>query len=124
MGELNNQAPGNNPGYVYLAKRGTVYKVGHTSSIFWRLKTIDQVVTPYEARQFPVEIVWSLKCADQITTERALQQRLAPYHTGVGEWFDLSNEVVEWICQQTEASACEGYEPKRYRRPDGQRYGR
>src|SRR5688572_8163489 len=115
MGIYNKQAPGDNPGYVYLLRRGPAYKIGHTHSIFWRLKTIKDVVTPYAVRQFPVEVLWTLQCADQVTTERALQQRFAQYHTGTGEWFYLPDAAVGWICQQTEASACEGYDPKRYR---------
>lgn len=125
MGIYNKQAPGDNPGYVYLLRRGPAYKIGHTSSIFWRLKTINDVVTPYAVRQFPVEVLWKLQCADQVTTERALQQRFARYHTGTGEWFYLPDDAAGWICEQTdEAALCEGYDPKRYHRPDGRKFGR
>lgn len=122
MAKNNKQAPGDNPGFVYLIRRGPYYKVGHTNMMYWRLKTIDQAVTPSDARQYPVEEVWSIECADKITTERALHQRFAQYHAGFGEWFFLPTDVVNWLCRQTEASICEGYDSTRHHRPDSTRY--
>ncbi len=116
MGTNNKQAPGDNPGYVYLIRRGLFYKAGHAQSVYLRLKTIKDVVTPIEARMYPVEVIWSLYCSDKITTERALHQRLVGYHCGVGEWFILPVAIVEWVCGQTEAEICAKYDPKQYRR--------
>ena len=122
MGSFNKQSPGDSPGFVYMARRGPFVKVGHTKLMVDRLRTIKDVSTPPAARQYPVEIIWSLECTDQVTTERALHQRLESYHVS-HEWFILPDGIVRWIGSQTEAGICEGYDPKRYRRTDSSRYG-
>ena len=118
MGDYNKQAPGDNPGYVYMARRGPYVKIGHTFSIGNRLRTINDVVTPKAARVYPVEVIWSLHCADQITTERALHQRFMQYHAGSGEWFLLPDEEVAWVMAQTEEAICVEYNPADFRRTD------
>lgn len=117
MALINKQSPGDTPGYVYLMRRGPYFKIGQTSFVEGRLKEAKDMVQPTEAKEYPAEIVWSLKCADKITAERALHQRFQQYHCGVGEWFLLPPDAVEWVCSRDEAGLSEGYDPKTYKRP-------
>lgn len=124
MADINKQSPGDTPGYVYLMRRGHYFKIGHTYWVDVRLHEAKNMTTPTEAWVYPAEMVWSIKCADKITTERALLQRFAQYHCGVGEWFLLPCDAVEWICGRDEAGLCEGYDLTRYSRHDGRHYGK
>ena len=111
------QCPGDNPGFIYLLKRGPYYKIGQTYDLEKRLKVADGMTTPFKARQFPIELVWSIQCTDKITAERSLHQHYQQYHCGVGEWFLLPDEVVALICSQSEAEICATYDHASYRRP-------
>lgn len=111
------QAPGDNPGFVYLIRRGIYYKVGHAVNLEARLKVMPGMTTPYKARQYPIELVWSLYCTDKITAERALQQRFAAQYSGIGEWYFLSDADVEWIISRSEREICADYDALSYTRP-------
>ena len=116
MGSLNKQTPGNIPGYVYLLHRDNgQYKIGRSYCPEMRVKELK-----YQ-EGIQGELIWTLKCVDMVTTERAFHQRLVQYHVN-REFFSLPDDIVDWVCQQTEASVCEGYDPQRYCRPDGKGY--
>lgn len=117
MANHKSQAPGDNPGFVYLVKRGPFYKIGQTCNIQNRMRIMPSDWAPEGAYKFPIELIWTLGCADKITTERALQQRHMEYYSGIGEWFELPDDVVEWICKQDESGLCVSYDPSVYRRP-------
>lgn len=104
------------PGFVYLGLRDDgAYKLGRSELPSERIYAL-------RCQGHKVTLIWTLRCADMVTTERALQQRWARYYSGEGEWFLLPEDIVAWVCQQTEASACEGYDPSTYCRPDSRRY--
>lgn len=116
MGKYNKQAPGDTPGYVYLLHcENGLYKVGRSA---WPETRVTELRHQNGIRG---TLLWKLQCADMVTTERALHQRLAQYHAN-RELFDLPAVVVEWLCQQTEASACEGYDPSQFKRTDARGY--
>lgn len=97
-------------GYVYLLRsEDGEYKIGQSKNPAKRAKYIN-----YAHRR--VTLLWSLKCNDPTTTERAMHVRFREYHI-THEWFDLPNSAVEWIKAQTEEGLCEGYNGN-YGRPD------
>jgi hypothetical protein len=112
------QSPGDTPGYVYMVRRGLFYKIGHAQCPEVRARQVHETTSPPGTRGHPSVLIWSLRCKDQITAERALRMRFICYHTKIGEWFELPDEAVEWICRQDEVGICEGYDPACYRRVD------
>lgn len=112
MAKQNKQAPGDNPGYIYLAQRDDgLYKIGHSQISETRIVELRRQCG------WRSVLIWKLACIDKITTERALHMRYEAQHDAQ-EWFNLSAADVEWLTQQTEASICEGYDPTTFIRLD------
>lgn len=101
MGYSVTHTPGDSPGIVYLMRRGPYYKIGRTVNLKRRLQTVRIAITPTEARNFSIELVWTIECKDQFFAEKALHRRLDRYRADCGEWFLLPENEIAWICQQT-----------------------
>lgn len=115
MNTRRNSAPGDNPGFVYLALRDDgLYKIGRSYDPPERIKFL-QYYSGWRS-----ELIWKLACADQVTTERALHMRFGSQHAG-REWFVLSAIDVAWLIEQTEQTICEGYSGD-FARLDGRRW--
>lgn len=106
MGQVNRQKPGDNSGYVYLMLgEDGLYKIGHSS---WPQTRMNEL----RHNGWKASLVWQLLCVDQITTERSLHNRFRHLHV-VSERFELSQEDVAWLVQQTEESICADYDHSR-----------
>lgn len=83
------------PGYVYLLKAGSYYKIGRASDISRRLAQFG-VQLP-----FPFECLHTVACSDMIKAEQYLHAKFASKR-GNGEWFNLDDNDVRWICSVTQ----------------------
>jgi hypothetical protein len=74
-------------GYVYLVQAGDFIKVGIARDVKRRIDLM-QVGCP-----FKIELIAAIPCADPRKIERALHDKLKPYHSR-GEWYvALRSEV-------------------------------
>lgn len=77
-------------GFVYLVKCQTLYKIGSTKNPTKRLRGL-QSSTP-----FPLELLHTILCRDVRTCEILLHLEFKSKHVR-GEWFELSEEDVNYI---------------------------
>src|ERR1041385_7017769 len=80
----------NRPGFVYLLRRRDgIFKIGSSMNVEVRCATL-------HAGYGDLEIVHSFPAADRYTAERLLHRYLSHYCVR-GEWYDLSEYLVNWI---------------------------
>lgn len=78
-------------GYVYLAKSDTGhYKIGRSKNPWGRIKHFDTIMP------VKVEIIHLIWCDNMIDCEKRLHA-IFRGNRGNGEWFNLSDEDVDWI---------------------------
>ena len=89
------------PGYIYLLHADTqsCYKIGMTTNLQRRMANI---LLP-----FPITMVHSIAVPDMVWAERHLHTRFADKRLN-GEWFNLDDDDVRWICSLTQLESAEG----------------
>lgn len=81
------------PGFVYLIRAtGTsLYKIGRSNSPVFRLRSLE-THSPHK-----LVLLHEIKSADSVQGERLLHQRFVD-HRVHGEWFELPQDAVDYIC--------------------------
>ena len=83
------------PGFIYVIKSGEYHKIGRTINLERRLRDISSTVGPIAE----LALVHSFGVDDTIQAEAELHERFSDKRIrGRGEWFDLSQEDVDYIC--------------------------
>lgn len=79
------------PGFVYVLRAGSFYKIGRAKSIDARIKQISLQLP------FPVELIHTIRARDYVALEQSLHRVFAGYRCN-GEWFQLRQDDADWLC--------------------------
>ena len=82
-------------GHVYLLKAGNYYKIGRTTDVSRRIIQLGLQLP------WPATLVHSIPVSHMAWAERHLHAKFYSKRTN-GEWFDLDDDDVRWICSLTQ----------------------
>lgn len=79
-------------GYVYFLRSGPYVKIGKTTNLDERIKTL-RIQLPFE-----VELVHAVECRDHHEVESSFHEMFKDHRVN-GEWFEMPNERFNYILQ-------------------------